>query len=523
MSRKISLRTLLVLLSVGGVTVTALLLLYGLYFFQKKNIEESLMSRNIAYARKLADVTDSYFIAAQRELAYSARQIVSLQDAALLKDETERLRVQSAFFNSAVVVNADAVIRATSPDSLRLVGVKVSSQASKQAISSQKTLISKPFISIAGNYIIALSQPIFSPEGQYLGYISGNIYLKKDSMLSELLRQHYYTDSSEISIVNDGGEVIFNHDPALISENIITNSSLQKELASTQSGKFHFRYASQDYMLGYASLKSTDWNIFIYGSSDIVTQILMRTAKNVFWYVLAITALMSLLVTMLSSKISAPLRRLADITRTEDSVQTLQAIPAVQGWYLEADKLKHAIYHYVLTMSGRMRSLSDAAMTDPLTGLLNRRGFYLLAKEYLSTHNHSVIALDLDHFKNVNDCFGHDAGDAVLREMSALIKSQCSSTAIISRFGGEEFIIFIPATGQDEAARTAERIRMAAQHTVFAHVGEVTLSAGVAQMSSLAVTLEAVIFLADEALYKAKTAGRNKIVVSNGVNTSEYR
>lgn len=259
---------------------------------------------------------------------------------------------------------------------------------------------------------------------------------------------------------------------------------------------------------------STDWNIFIYGSSDIVTQILMRTARNVFWYVLAITALMTGLVTLLSSKIAAPLRRLADITHTEDSVQTLKAIPGVVGWYLEADKLKQAIYHYVQTMSGRMRSLSDAAMTDPLTGLLNRRGFYSMAGKYLATHEYSVIALDIDHFKKINDRFGHDVGDEVLTEMSELICGQCRSTDIVCRFGGEEFIIFLPDTGLDEAAGTAERIRIAAEHTAFAHVGEVTLSAGVAQTSSQKATLEAVIFLADRALYKAKAAGRPEADVS---------
>jgi hypothetical protein len=116
--KRIGLRSLLIILSVGSVTLTSLLLLTALWIIQKENIEDSLLSSNIAYARKLADTTDGYFSTAQRELAYSAQQIKTLSDEDKLHAETERLRLQSGFFNSVVIVNAKAVIAATSPESL---------------------------------------------------------------------------------------------------------------------------------------------------------------------------------------------------------------------------------------------------------------------------------------------------------------------------------------------------------------------------------------------------------------------
>lgn len=94
---KIRLRTLLTLLSMGGVILTSVLLLGTLLMFQRSNIEDSLLEGNIAYARKLADTTDRYFSTAQRELAWSAEQITGLTDPQLLKAETERLRLQSGF------------------------------------------------------------------------------------------------------------------------------------------------------------------------------------------------------------------------------------------------------------------------------------------------------------------------------------------------------------------------------------------------------------------------------------------
>ncbi len=96
--KKLRLRTLLLSLSVGGVILTSCLLLGALLIFQKGNIEDSLLESNIAYARKLADTTDRYLGTAQRELAWSATQIKGLTDPALLRGETDRLRLQSGFF-----------------------------------------------------------------------------------------------------------------------------------------------------------------------------------------------------------------------------------------------------------------------------------------------------------------------------------------------------------------------------------------------------------------------------------------
>src|SRR5690606_25056210 len=104
----------------------------------KENIEDSLLRSNIAYARKLADTTDGYFSTAQRELAWSARQIKTLSDTDHLQAETERLRLQSGFFNSVVIVTTEAKIAAASPESLGLVGQTLTSDATRHAIAIKK-------------------------------------------------------------------------------------------------------------------------------------------------------------------------------------------------------------------------------------------------------------------------------------------------------------------------------------------------------------------------------------------------
>lgn len=507
---KLRLRTLLLSLSVGGVILTSCLLLVALLIFQKGNIEDSLLESNIAYARKLADTTDRYLGTAQRELAWSATQIKGLTDPAALRGETDRLRLQSGFFNTVVVVNRDAVIAATSPESLSLVGVKLHSEASRQAIATQKPFISAPFIAASGNYVVFLSQPLFTPGGDYLGYIGGTIYLKKQSMLSDILSQHFYARGSTVSIVSNDGLIVFSHEPALVGTRMTLDSALVKRLATTDSGRFSTQAKGQQFLTGYASLHKTDWNIFIAGTSETVRHILVRTGENALWFLLGIIILTAAVVALMARRIALPLEKLADMVRHDDSEMSLASVPA---WYYEAGRLKEAVQEYHYAVAGRMAALSDEAMTDPLTGLWNRRGFTLMANRSGDGAAQCVIAIDIDHFKKINDRYGHDAGDAVLISLAGLLRQTCRTEDVVSRFGGEEFIILLPQTAVEDAARTAGRIREVVSTTTFPCAGALTVSAGVAALADCG-NRDAMLRRADEALYEAKGAGRNVVVIA---------
>ncbi|PLL43761.1 hypothetical protein CWN50_03295, partial [Klebsiella michiganensis] len=185
------------------------MLLCIMIVFQRDSIEESTVQNNIAYARKLADTTDRYLTIAQSELRWSSGQIHDLSASDELVREADRLRLQSGFFNSVVIVNSERVVRATSPESLGLVGKILTSDASIRAVKNQVASISEPFISASGNYVVFLSQPIFSEHGVYLGYMGGTIYLKKHSILSDILSQHFYPPETDIKIVDGNGMVVF--------------------------------------------------------------------------------------------------------------------------------------------------------------------------------------------------------------------------------------------------------------------------------------------------------------------------
>ncbi|HCB1501625.1 GGDEF domain-containing protein [Klebsiella oxytoca] len=520
--KRYRLRTLMLFLSVGGIVLTSVLLLSALTVFQKGNIENSLLQGNIAYARKLADTTDRYLGVAQQELAYSARLIIGLHDRKQLKEEADRLRMQSGFFNSVVIVTADAVIAATSPESLNLVGLTLHSEASKHAIRSQKAYISPPFTSATGNYVVFISQPLFSPEGHYIGFIGGTIYLKKHSMLSEILGQHFYANQADVSIVTAEGRILFSDDPALIGTDVSTDSAIKARLVHAGSGHFVDKQKSGANLIGYASLQQADWKIFISGTSENVSRILMKTIINAFWFTLGIIILTIAIVIFFARRISMPLEKLAKFTRTEDSDKALKQLAQLNPGYQEAERLREAVSHHLETMSRQVNLLSDEAMTDPLTGLYNRKGFSSLVDEHFLVGEHCVIAIDIDHFKDINDRLGHDGGDAVLVSFGKLLRSLTRQNDIVCRFGGEEFILFLPDCTLETAASAVERIRIAVSETQFPNGAKVTLSAGVAALSDCD-DISQLLRQADLAMYQAKGAGRNQVWVSDKQGFALYK
>lgn len=155
---------------------------------------------------------------------------------------------------------------------------------------------------------------------------------------------------------------------------------------------------------------------------------------------------------------------------------------------------------------------------DPLTGLLNRRGFSQhIESKMTAMQNYSLIAIDLDNFKNLNDEYGHPVGDAVLQMVAEQIKKACRPTDILSRFGGEEFLILLPNTDYENATEVAERLRQRIEKkdvvagTLKEQKINVTASFGVSHFDSLETPFQQAYRLVDGYLYHAKVAGKNRV------------
>lgn len=127
----------------------------------------------------------------------------------------------------------------------------------------------------------------------------------------------------------------------------------------------------------------------------------------------------------------------------------------------------------------------------------------------------SVIYIDIDFFKRINDKLGHQVGDDILREFVLVVTGSIKTTDFLVRWGGEEFIVFSPHTSLEQALEKAEHIRCAIEHHLWCHNDPLTSSFGVAEMGNERIS--EVIARADDALYKAKNQGRNRVVRSNNL------
>jgi two-component system cell cycle response regulator len=165
----------------------------------------------------------------------------------------------------------------------------------------------------------------------------------------------------------------------------------------------------------------------------------------------------------------------------------------------------------------------ELAVTDPLTGLHNRRYLdtHLLAlfdEAALRARQLSILVLDIDRFKAINDAYGHAAGDEVLKEFAARIRANARAIDVVSRIGGEEVVVVVPDTPLDGAQAVAERIRQRVEAEPFLVQGmkriKVTVSIGVAARQAGDMTAGEVLKRADDALYRAKQGGRNKVVAA---------
>ena len=179
-----------------------------------------------------------------------------------------------------------------------------------------------------------------------------------------------------------------------------------------------------------------------------------------------------------------------------------------------ADQLAIAIENADLHEEKKMQ-----AVTDGLTGIANRRHFtdvynkeFERAKRYAETL--SLIVVDLDFLKKINDTYGHQAGDEAIKAIGAVLSNSCRSVDLAARYGGEEFCLLLPNTDIDEAEQIAERLRGLISETIIEGPGKITASLGVANFPRHANEPEELFEAADAALYTAKANGRNKVSIS---------
>ncbi|WP_072839261.1 sensor domain-containing diguanylate cyclase [Marinomonas polaris] len=516
-SKFLKLNRLILFLALTATILTFINSFYSNYEVQKEQLVLQTIEVNRAYASKLSDTTEVFLRTSQQQLTYTANSLFNkMNDGSHLKEEANRLKFQTDSFNSVVISDASGLTQAASPETLDLVGRKLSSVGSVEALEEKRVLISSPYVSTLKNLIVFLSAPVFDYQGNYLGFLGGSIYLKSPNILSEILGEHYYKNGSYIYVIDQDKQILYHPEKGRIGSFIEGNDGIDEIIATKEGGLLLNNSRGIQMLAGYSTIPSTGWIVITQSPVESTLVPLTGIMEKVVLRTLPLALAVFLFIWLFARAISKPLQQLADKARSLDSPTVNEDIENIHSWYVESLGLKRAMLSGVKLMQNQIGDLKRDAETDPLTGASNRRAFQFKLKQLVLLEiPFSVLALDIDYFKRVNDAYGHSVGDDVLKQQTKILNRFSRDGDMVARTGGEEFVLLLKETSKEDAFLVAERLRIAISEETFDVVGNITVSIGIAAWAiSDEISVEKTLSLADQALYEAKGQGRNRCIIA---------
>ena len=391
----------------------------------------------------------------------------------------------------------------------------------REALHKRTHTISAPYLSATGNFIVLVSYPIRTAEGVYQGMVAGSIYLKRENILDHLLGAHFYEDGSYLYVVDASRRIIYHPRAERVGEVITVNPVINAVTAARNGRMPTVNSLGVDMLAGFASVPSTGWGIVVQRPTQSTLAPLSELMRNVLFKTLPMAILTLLVIWWGARHIARPLQQLALGARAMDKPETTQKIRAVQSWYFEAQELKKAMLTGLELLHKNLSKLRHDVHTDALTTLGNRRHLDMALTDLQAQRTpFAVVAVDIDHFKQVNDTHGHDVGDLVIQHLALLMRDVCRLGDVPCRIGGEEFVMLLPQTPGAHAAIAAERLRHLVELSPVPKVGHITISLGVAHWPSSASDVTTVFKQADDMLYVAKRQGRNCVAVHPSLDAS---
>lgn len=509
----LNLRKLILFLSIFSVSSLFIISLVISYQVVKKQLINNSLSLNSQYANKIAMSTDNYFKNIAIKLEYSAKILGKKYNNEEREAEVERLKMQSNYYNSVVIGDPLGRLINYSPNILNIDKTKIQTTLGiRNSIKSKKFYISTPYRSIKNNMIIFISYPIFDEKKKYKGFIGSTIYLEEKNVINQLLTTTEGYRKSYMYVIDKNGQIIFHPDHKRIGEIAKNNSGLEYIKQNKNGTTRLINSRGVDNLAGFAHIKTTDWIIISQQPTlELLTQansIIYKVSGGIFIFYLIIFYI----VWKCSFYIASPLHKLASIAGSLDQSETSNEIKSIIPWYYEIVKFKLSLLLSMRSFSLRINEMDYHINTDPLTGLMNRRGLNFTIEKKLSINSFfSILMIDVDFFKKINDTYGHEQGDLVLKCLAEIMQKNFRKNDVCCRYGGEEFIVLIPNVSKEEAYESAERFRKAVEQQFIENVGYITISIGIAYWPESSEDISEVFRIADKHLYEAKISGRNCI------------
>ena len=381
---------------------------------------------------------------------------------------------------------------------------------------------SEPYISLqTKGPAIAVSYPIEDRKGNPLGFLVGRINLSKDNFVEDLIR-YKIGEKGYIYVVNKERRLILHPDKSRLMKADIppgTNQFLEKALTGFEGSGETVNSRGVNQIISTKRLRTVDWILAtVYPKEEAYAELKklrsLLTASFVF-----VTLVSAALIWLLTVKITANLDSFTrQIRNLEVDAASADSI-SISGED-EVALLAKTFNGLMGKLNGARESLEELTRTDPLTGLHNRRHFIeqaplLISMSLRQGRCTTFLMVDLDHFKRINDTYGHDSGDRVLVLVAQVLRQAVRQYDLVIRHGGEEFLLLLPLANCKEGATVAERIRRGVESLNIILNGKactITVSIGGYAARSISDVQDA-IMNADNALYRAKNSGRNQVLL----------
>ncbi len=517
-NRGFKLRSTVNAIVVATVFATAAILTFVAYQNEKKSLFRLTFQLNEVYAGKIAETTNSIFQHMMQSLEITGKYLSADLERSDLHEQLLLFQEGYSFFNSVFIVDEEGTLLEATNLTAALKGSKLVSEGPAQALKERRLIVSEPYVSSTTNKLIVMvSAPLYDSSGRYNGFIGGSIRLHETSIFQTVLgsvpNESY---GSYAYVVSSGGVLLYHPDSSRIGEKVTGNRAISNVISGLSGSERVFNSKGVDMLASYAPIGNAGWGIVAQTPAESVLQSARRLVMTIVLYMLPAMLVFIVVITLLVRKLSEPLVKLTNFaSMLSPTNSNSDELPRIHGLNYEANELHKAFGRAVRHFRYQFDSLSQEAQTDPLTGLYNRRTMDKFIGGWIAKGSpFSLLVMDLDRFKNVNDTYGHDIGDEVLKFLANSLRRLLKEDNVICRFGGEEFIVLVPDDRFEAALEAAERIRRHMAETDSPTGGKVTLSIGAAHYPGFASNAEQLFRVADEALYRAKNQGRNRVEIA---------
>lgn len=509
----------IIILVVFSMFTTVFVNLYTATKTLKNSLTEESLNSNYNYAKKLALNTEDLLSSMQKNLA--ALTMVTSKNIFTQEDLDLWINAYKMDFNSIMVVDSEGVIQKLSPATLRSTtgekiktGVKVESSAFKRALTLREPFISDPYRAPSGRLLILLTAPIFDQVNNFKGLVGGTIYLEAENILRNMLKEHEHGDGSFVYVIDRTGRIIYHPDPMRINEVVMDNPLVKKMLRSEDGKELATDSEGHEFLIGYTTEKSTGWMIISQTPSSVLKEPLTQLLKDMVLHSIPFLIFIFLIAWLLSRSLSRSLSNLAAFS--EDAINQKKIVPTGS---LEIKSSIYEIRQLYTYIKSHIDLLNNQVQLDGLTGIANRKTFDSYMEEFIETKTpFSLLLLDIDHFKKVNDTYGHLVGDEVLKYLSKIIGECCGEDNLYFRYGGEEFCIIVKYKEELAAFKFAEQLRIKIAETNSPTGAPITISIGISSLQELDRHPKTIIERADTALYQSKSDGRNRTTIYPAFN-----